>query len=423
MRRARTRCASSTSPTALGPSLLTGDQLAAIDVLAARDDDLTAALDWCEAAGEQDAAVALTAALGWYWYVRGGLVGGATATRGGAGAAESRPGRPQRQPRLARALRARHRRRRRGRPRRGSRAARLRTRGRRRGAPGACRRAADPGPRHGRRHRRPSPSRWTRRSGSSPARTNRSGAGCATTSRRSPRSSAGRIEEAEPLIADAVAQLPSLGRAMVAVQRPVARRHSPRDPWPARRGRDVVRRVARPRGSAPVPGRRGAARVRLASVAEARGDADTAALMCAQCIDARPRARRRHAAEHDPRRARPSRARTWRARRSGRVDRRGAPVRRRSANVTCSSSQPTNEASRSPWRGVVTKPWRSTGRCSGCRCQASDVRFVATALEGVAGCLPDTDAARVGDAAGRRRGHPRCTRAREPAPIARTLTQ
>ena len=55
---------------ALGPSLMSGDQLAAIDVLAARDDDLTAALDWCEAAGEQDAAVALTAALGWYWYVR-----------------------------------------------------------------------------------------------------------------------------------------------------------------------------------------------------------------------------------------------------------------------------------------------------------------------------------------------------------------
>ena len=56
---------------ALGPSLLSGDQLAAIDVLAARDDDLTAALDWCESVGEHDAAVALTAALGWYWYVRG----------------------------------------------------------------------------------------------------------------------------------------------------------------------------------------------------------------------------------------------------------------------------------------------------------------------------------------------------------------
>ena len=56
---------------ALGPLLLTGDQLAAIDLLAARDDDLNAALDWCEAAGEHDAAVALTAALGWYWYVRG----------------------------------------------------------------------------------------------------------------------------------------------------------------------------------------------------------------------------------------------------------------------------------------------------------------------------------------------------------------
>jgi predicted ATPase/DNA-binding SARP family transcriptional activator len=57
--------------TTLGPSLLSGDQLATIDELAARDDDLTAALDWCEAVGEHGAAVALTAALGWYWYVRG----------------------------------------------------------------------------------------------------------------------------------------------------------------------------------------------------------------------------------------------------------------------------------------------------------------------------------------------------------------
>ena len=56
---------------ALGPSLMSGDQLSAIDVLAARDDDLIGALDWCESAGEQEAAVALTAALGWYWYVRG----------------------------------------------------------------------------------------------------------------------------------------------------------------------------------------------------------------------------------------------------------------------------------------------------------------------------------------------------------------
>lgn len=56
---------------ALGPSLLTGDQLAAIDALVARDDDLTVALDWCESVGEHDAAVALTAALGWYWFVRG----------------------------------------------------------------------------------------------------------------------------------------------------------------------------------------------------------------------------------------------------------------------------------------------------------------------------------------------------------------
>jgi predicted ATPase len=56
---------------ALGPSLLRGDQLAAIDVLASRDDDLNAALDWCEAAGEHDAATSLGAALGWYWYVRG----------------------------------------------------------------------------------------------------------------------------------------------------------------------------------------------------------------------------------------------------------------------------------------------------------------------------------------------------------------
>jgi predicted ATPase/DNA-binding SARP family transcriptional activator len=56
---------------ALAPSLMSGDQLVAIDLLAARDDDLTAALDWCEAVGEHDAAVALTAALGWYWYVRG----------------------------------------------------------------------------------------------------------------------------------------------------------------------------------------------------------------------------------------------------------------------------------------------------------------------------------------------------------------
>jgi tetratricopeptide (TPR) repeat protein len=57
--------------TALAPSLLTGDELAAIELLAARDDDLNAALDWCEATGEHNAAVALTAALGWYWYVRG----------------------------------------------------------------------------------------------------------------------------------------------------------------------------------------------------------------------------------------------------------------------------------------------------------------------------------------------------------------
>ncbi len=56
---------------ALGPSLLGSDQRAALDVLAARDDDLTAALDWCEAVGDHAAAVALTAALGWYWYVRG----------------------------------------------------------------------------------------------------------------------------------------------------------------------------------------------------------------------------------------------------------------------------------------------------------------------------------------------------------------
>ena len=57
--------------TELGPSLLSGEQLTAIDALAARDDDLTAALDWCEEAGAVDAAVQLTAALGWYWYVRG----------------------------------------------------------------------------------------------------------------------------------------------------------------------------------------------------------------------------------------------------------------------------------------------------------------------------------------------------------------
>jgi predicted ATPase/DNA-binding SARP family transcriptional activator len=56
---------------ALGSSLMSADQLAAIDLLATRDDDLLAALDWCETAGEHDAAVALTAALGWYWYVRG----------------------------------------------------------------------------------------------------------------------------------------------------------------------------------------------------------------------------------------------------------------------------------------------------------------------------------------------------------------
>jgi hypothetical protein len=31
---------------------MSGDQVAALDVLASRDDDLTAALDWCEAAGE-----------------------------------------------------------------------------------------------------------------------------------------------------------------------------------------------------------------------------------------------------------------------------------------------------------------------------------------------------------------------------------
>jgi predicted ATPase/DNA-binding SARP family transcriptional activator len=55
----------------VGPSLMTADQLAAIDLLSVRDDDLIAALDWCETAGEHDAAVALTAALGWYWYVRG----------------------------------------------------------------------------------------------------------------------------------------------------------------------------------------------------------------------------------------------------------------------------------------------------------------------------------------------------------------
>ena len=56
---------------ALGASLLSADQLAAIDLLSVRDDDLNAALDWCEATGEHDAAVSLTAALGWYWYVRG----------------------------------------------------------------------------------------------------------------------------------------------------------------------------------------------------------------------------------------------------------------------------------------------------------------------------------------------------------------
>ena len=44
---------------------------------------------------------------------------------------------------------------------------------------------------------------------------------------------------------------------------------------------------------------------------------------------------------------------------------------------------------------------------------SGDVRFVATALEGVAGCLPDTDAARVGDVAGRSRGRSRRTRARD----------
>jgi predicted ATPase/DNA-binding SARP family transcriptional activator len=69
-RRAHALCLRDVAAT-LSPSLLTGDQLAAIDALAARDDDLNAALDWCEATGEHDAALAICAALGWYWYVRG----------------------------------------------------------------------------------------------------------------------------------------------------------------------------------------------------------------------------------------------------------------------------------------------------------------------------------------------------------------
>ena len=142
-------------------------------------------------------------------------------------------------------------------------------------------------------------------------------------------------------------------------------------------------------------------RVRLASVSEARGDADTAAHLCAQCIEI--------ARDFDDgtllNTTRVVLARIARARGDLRdadalTDQalRAPEMRQRDLLIITTNERGFTLALRGR-RDEAEALFREVLRMSR---TASDVRFVATALEGVAGCLADTDAARAGVVAGGR---------------------
>ncbi|MET0902013.1 MAG: hypothetical protein ABWZ52_02130, partial [Acidimicrobiales bacterium] len=202
---------------------------------------------------------------------------------------------------------------------------------------------------------------------------------------------AGRIQEAELLIADAVASFRRSGERWSLFNAllhggTVLELRGRLDEASAWYGEALVHvdplrfRLAEAR-----------ARVRLASVFEARGDPDTAALTCGQCLDV--------ARELDDgtllNTTRVVLARVARARGElGEADDltdavlRSPEIRQRDLLVIA-----TNE--RGFALALAGRPddalalFREVLRLSR---SSRDVRFVATALEGVAGCLPDTDA-------------------------------
>ena len=378
---------------ALGPALMSGDQLAAIDALAARDDDLTAALDWCEAEGDQDAAVALTAALGWYWYVRGGWWAARRRL-------ESVLARPSRDP-VARgislgwlghfalvtdadievalvALREQH----------------------------ACGREAGDEVLQARADVQLV--RAHAMAGDMPAigepldeaRRLLAGkdepfwGGMCLYFASVAELSAGRVEEAEPLIADAVASFRrsgerwSLFNALLhgGTVLEIRGRLAEAATW---FGEALVHV-----GALRFRGAEARARVRLASVSEALGDADTAELMCSQCIDL--------ARELDDgtllNTTRVVLARVARAR--GDLDEAialtdaalHAPEVRQRDLLIVATNERGFALALAGRRGEALALHREVLRLSS---KGHDVRFVATALEGVAGCLPEDDAARA----------------------------
>jgi predicted ATPase/Flp pilus assembly protein TadD len=377
---------------ALGPSLLSGEQLAAIDVLAARDDDLTGALDWCEAAGEQDAAVALTAALGWYWYVRGGWW---TARR----RLEAVLARPSRDP-VARGVS-------------------LGWLGHFALVTDADVEVAMVAAREQHEYGREAGDdvlqaradvqliRAHVMAGDTPAiaeplaeatrlvadKDEPFWAGMCLYFASVAAVSAGRVEEAEPLIADAVASFRRSGERWSLFNAllhggTVFELRGRLDDAATWFGESLVHVGALRFRSAEAR-----ARVRLASVSEALGDADTAAVMCSQCIDV--------ARELDDGTllnttrvvlARVARARGELREADALTDAvlRAPEIRQRDLFMIA-----TNErgfalalAGRRDEAQVLYGEALQLSRSSG------DVRFVATALEGVAGCLPDTDGAR-----------------------------
>ena len=205
---------------------------------------------------------------------------------------------------------------------------------------------------------------------------------------------AGRIEEAEPLIADTVASFRrsgerwSLFNALLhgGTVLEIRGRLDEAATW---FGESLVHVGALRFRSAEAR-----ARVRLASVSEARGDADTAAHLCAQCIEI--------ARDFDDgtllNTTRVVLARIARARGDLRdadtlTDQalRAPEMRQRDLLIITTNERGFTLALRGR-RDEAEALFREVLRMSR---TASDVRFVATALEGVAGCLADTDAARA----------------------------